>query len=233
MYFPLPRPVLQLYDVPLRVGRIDERDPACARNVYGNDLADDSSARCDHRVSGGFEAALDAFEVTVKGLVAADVGASTGGFTDCLLQRGAQRVYAIDVGYGQLAWSLRQDDRVVVMERTNARYVTGLPETVDIVTADVSFISLGLIIPVAVRWLQPSGQVVALIKPQFEAGRREVGKVGVVRDSEVHRAVLRSVLAMASPLPSMSNLNRAPSRSFPPTSIQNGTAPTAVGTPTL
>ncbi len=144
------------------------------------------------------EAALVRFGLDVAGVIAADVGASTGGFTDCLLQRGACRVYAVDVGYGQLDWRLRGDERVVVMERTNARYLESLPEPVDLVTADVSFISLGLILPAAVRWLRPDGQVVALIKPQFEAGRREVGKGGVVRDPDVHRAVLERVAGMAA-----------------------------------
>lgn len=152
------------------------------------------------------EAALVRFGLDVAGAVAADVGASTGGFTDCLLQHGARRVYAIDVGYGQLAWRLRNDPRVVVMERTNARYLESLPEPVDVVTADVSFISLGLILPVAVRWFTPpspppvGGGVVALIKPQFEAGRREVGKGGVVRDPAVHRRVLERVLGIAAEL---------------------------------
>jgi 23S rRNA (cytidine1920-2'-O)/16S rRNA (cytidine1409-2'-O)-methyltransferase len=146
------------------------------------------------------EAALVRFELDVTGVIAADVGASTGGFTDCLLQHGACRVYAIDVGYGQLAWRLRNDARVVVMERTNARHLESLPEPVDLVTADVSFISLGLILPMAVRWLRPGGQVVALIKPQFEAGRREVRKGGVVRDPAVHRRVLEQVLGVAAEL---------------------------------
>ncbi len=146
------------------------------------------------------EAALVRFGLDVAGLVVADVGASTGGFTDCLLKRGASRVYAIDVGYGQLAWRLRNDPRVVVMERTNARYLESLTEQVGLVTADVAFISLGLILPVAVRWLWPGGQVVALIKPQFEAGRREVGKGGVVRDPDVHRRVLERVLGVAAEL---------------------------------
>jgi 23S rRNA (cytidine1920-2'-O)/16S rRNA (cytidine1409-2'-O)-methyltransferase len=139
------------------------------------------------------EAALVRFELDVAGLVAADVGASTGGFTDCLLQRGADRVYAIDVGYGQLAWRLRNDPRVTVMERTNVRYLESLPEQVDLITADVSFISLDLILPAALQWLRPDGQVLALIKPQFEAGRRDVGKGGVVRDPDVHRQVLEQV----------------------------------------
>jgi 23S rRNA (cytidine1920-2'-O)/16S rRNA (cytidine1409-2'-O)-methyltransferase len=133
-------------------------------------------------------------------MVAADVGASTGGFTDCVLQRGACRVYAIDVGYGQLAWRLRNDPRVVVMERTNARYLESLPEPIDIVTVDVSFISLELILPAVVRWLRPDGQLLALIKPQFEAGRREVGKGGVVRDPKVHLRVLERVLGVAARL---------------------------------
>jgi 23S rRNA (cytidine1920-2'-O)/16S rRNA (cytidine1409-2'-O)-methyltransferase len=146
------------------------------------------------------EAALAHFGLDVAGMVVADVGASTGGFTDCLLQNGASRVYAIDVGYGQLDWRLRSDDRVVVMERTNARYLESLPEAVGLVTADVSFISLGLILPAAVHWLLPGGKIVALIKPQFEAGRRQVGKGGVVRDPEVHRDVLERVTGMAEAL---------------------------------
>jgi 23S rRNA (cytidine1920-2'-O)/16S rRNA (cytidine1409-2'-O)-methyltransferase len=140
------------------------------------------------------EHALDVFNISPEGRIVADVGASTGGFTDCLLQRGAARVYAIDVGYGQLAWRLRQDSRVVVMERINARYLEALPEPVSLVTVDVSFISLRLILPQVRRWLTADGQVIALIKPQFEAGPREVGKGGVVRDEETHRAVLRGVV---------------------------------------
>lgn len=142
-------------------------------------------------------AALDAFGVNPAAAICADVGASTGGFTDVLLQRGAKRVYAIDVGYGQLAWKLRQDERVVVMERTNARYLESLPERVDLVTIDVSFISLRLILPVVVKWLNSPGRVVALVKPQFEAGRSQVGKGGVVRDPAVHRQVLLNIIAFA------------------------------------
>jgi len=149
---------------------------------------------------GGFKlaAALDAFAVKVAGVVCADVGASTGGFTDCLLQRGAARVYAIDVGYGQLAWKLRQDERVVVMERTNARYLESLPEPVGLVTIDVSFISLSLLLPTVVRWLTSEGEVIPLVKPQFEAGREQVGKGGVVRDPAVHRQVLEKVAGYAT-----------------------------------
>ena len=141
--------------------------------------------------------ALDTFAIDPTGWVVADVGASTGGFTDCLLQRGADHVYAIDVGYGQFHWNLRQDPRVKVMERTNARYLESLAEQVHLVTIDVSFISLRLILPQARRWLVEGGQVVALIKPQFEAGRGQVGKGGVVRDERTHRAVLCGVTEWA------------------------------------
>jgi 23S rRNA (cytidine1920-2'-O)/16S rRNA (cytidine1409-2'-O)-methyltransferase len=142
-------------------------------------------------------AALDGFNINPKGLICADVGASTGGFTDVLLQRGAVKVYAIDVGYGQLAWKLRQDERVVVMERVNARYLEALPELVDLITIDVSFISLKLILPVIQQWLRTPGMVVALIKPQFEAGRAQVGKGGVVRERQVHQNVLKDILSYA------------------------------------
>lgn len=139
-------------------------------------------------------AALARFPIPVRGAVCADVGASTGGFTDCLLQHGAARVYAIDVGYGLLDLRLRQDPRVVVMERTNARYLTALPEPIHVVTMDVSFISVRLILPNAHRWLVPEGHAVVLVKPQFEAGRAEVRR-GVVRDRAVHGRVLRELLA--------------------------------------
>lgn len=141
-------------------------------------------------------AALDAFEVDVRDRVALDVGASTGGFTDCLLQRGARRVYAVDVGYGQLDQRLRQDARVIVMERVNARHLPpdALPERVDLVTVDVSFISLLKVVPALLPHLQPEGLLLPLIKPQFEAGRREVGAGGVVRDPEVRRTVIERVL---------------------------------------
>ncbi len=141
------------------------------------------------------EAALDAFGLRMDGLVIADIGASTGGFTDCLLQRDAAKVYAIDVGYGQLAWKLRQDPRVVVMERENARYLETLPEQVDMIVSDVSFISLRLVYATAVHWLKPAGKVVSLIKPQFEAGRTLVGKGGVVRDPAIHRQVLSQIIS--------------------------------------
>ncbi len=141
--------------------------------------------------------ALAAFHLDVEGRVAADLGASTGGFTDCLLQAGAARVYAVDVGYGQLHDRIRRDERVVVLERTNARTLDQLPEKVGIVVIDVSFISLRLVLPTAARLLLPGGVCVPLIKPQFEAGKGEVGRGGVVRDSSVHRRVLQEVVEVA------------------------------------
>lgn len=141
---------------------------------------------------GGFKlaGALEAFALDVTGAICADVGACTGGFTDVLLQNGAARVYAIDVGYGQLDWSLRQDERVAVLERTNARYLESLGEPADFVTIDVSFISLRLILPAVKQWLAEEASIVALIKPQFEAGPKQVGRGGIVKDTAVHRAVL-------------------------------------------
>lgn len=148
---------------------------------------------------GGYKlaGALDRFELPVEGRVAADVGACTGGFTDVLLQRGAARVYAIDVGQGQLDWKLRQDDRVIVMERTNARYLDSMVEPIDLAVIDVSFISLKLILPAVRKWLSGAADVIALIKPQFEAGPEQVGKGGIVRDPAVHRAVLTELMRWA------------------------------------
>lgn len=145
------------------------------------------------------EAALDAFMIHTDRVSAVDVGASTGGFTDCLLQRGAARVVAIDVGYGQFAWKLRQDPRVTVLERTNVRFMTGLPDgrLADLAVVDVSFIGLELVLPPVASFLVESGSAVVLIKPQFEAGREQVGKGGVVRDPLVHAAVLRRILRWA------------------------------------
>ncbi|MBX3045476.1 MAG: TlyA family RNA methyltransferase [Anaerolineales bacterium] len=162
-----------------------------------DDAALELAARPPFVSRGGekLQAALDGFGIQLGGWVAADVGASTGGFTDCLLQRGAVKVYAIDVGKGQLHWQLRQDPRVVVMEETNARNVTALPELVDAVVVDASFISLKTLLPVFQHWLKPSGQVLALIKPQFEAGKKEVARgKGVIRDAAVHRRVLQDIL---------------------------------------
>jgi 23S rRNA (cytidine1920-2'-O)/16S rRNA (cytidine1409-2'-O)-methyltransferase len=144
-------------------------------------------------------AALARFLLRIDDQICADVGASTGGFTDCLLQQGARRVYAIDVGYGILHWKLRQDARVVVMERTNARYVERLDEYVQLVTIDASFISLKILLPVVSGWFSPQGgQVISLIKPQFEAGRREAARGdGVIRDPQIHARVLNEILEFA------------------------------------
>lgn len=138
------------------------------------------------------ESVLRSLEYVLDGYVCLDVGASTGGFSDCLLQHGAMRVYAVDVGYGQLAWKLRQDDRVVVIERTNIRYmpVSAIPEDVDLATIDVSFISLKIVVPAVLKFLKPDGRILALIKPQFEVGKGNVGKGGVVRDSRLHAKVI-------------------------------------------
>jgi 23S rRNA (cytidine1920-2'-O)/16S rRNA (cytidine1409-2'-O)-methyltransferase len=146
--------------------------------------------------------ALDHFAIDVKGLVVLDVGASTGGFTDCVLQRGAALVYAVDVGYGQLAWKLRQDERVMSLEKTNIRYLDpeALAKLPDIAVIDASFISLDKVLPNTLRLIKQGGCVVALIKPQFEVGRGEVGKGGVVRDPEKHEAVIAAVCALAERL---------------------------------
>lgn len=148
------------------------------------------------------EAALDAFAIDVSGLRALDVGASTGGFTDCLLQRGAAHVTAVDVGYGQLDWRLRNDPRVTVMERTNFRTLpdNAFEAPFEIIVIDASFISLRTILPRALVYLAPGGRIVALVKPQFEAGRERLGKGGVVRDPQVHRAVLREIRDAAAEL---------------------------------
>jgi 23S rRNA (cytidine1920-2'-O)/16S rRNA (cytidine1409-2'-O)-methyltransferase len=138
------------------------------------------------------EGALGSFGLTVSGWVCLDVGASTGGFTDCLLRQGASRVYTVDVGYGQLAWSLRQDARVTVIERTNIRSMPAerVPELVDLVTIDVSFISLRIVVPAVLKFLKPDGRLLPLIKPQFEVGKGQVGKGGVVSDSKEHARVI-------------------------------------------
>ena len=145
------------------------------------------------------EKAMQSFDLQLDGSVCADIGASTGGFTDCMLQNGAAKVYAVDVGYGQLAWSLRQDPRVVCMERTNVRYLTQetIPEPLDFGSVDVSFISLRLILPALRPLMKDSGHLVCLIKPQFEAGKEKVGKKGVVRDRKVHLEVLEQFLRHA------------------------------------
>ena len=141
------------------------------------------------------EKALKTFEINTNNKVCLDVGASTGGFTDCLLQHGAGRVFAVDVGYGQLAWKLRQDSRVVVIERTNIRYIPlqAISKPIDIITIDVSFISLKLVIPAVMKFMKKDTIILALIKPQFEAGRDKVGKKGVVRDPVVHTGVIKDL----------------------------------------
>lgn len=146
------------------------------------------------------EKAMQDFPITLTDKVTMDIGASTGGFTDCMLQNGAKKVYAVDVGYGQFAWKLRSDERVVNMERTNIRYVTpdDIGEPIDFASIDVSFISLKLVLPAAYNLLSPDGEIVALIKPQFEAGKGQVGKKGVVRDKNIHFDVIRSVLDFAT-----------------------------------
>lgn len=200
------------------LGLADSREKARALVMAGSVLVDDApAAKPGQLVPAGskvrlreslryvsrgglkLEAALDALQVDPARLTAVDVGASTGGFTDCLLQRGAAHVYAIDVGYGQLAWKLRQDSRVTVIERTNVRNLAGLPGDVqvDLAVVDVSFIGLDLVLPAVARVLRPGGQAIVLIKPQFEAGKGRVGKGGVVRDPAVHREVLARVLGWA------------------------------------
>jgi 23S rRNA (cytidine1920-2'-O)/16S rRNA (cytidine1409-2'-O)-methyltransferase len=148
------------------------------------------------------EKALEAFALDVTGLTVMDVGASTGGFTDCLLQRGAARVFAVDVGYGQLAWKLRQDERVVNLEKTNIRYLQpeALASVPDMAVIDASFISLDKVLPATLNLIRPGGMIVALIKPQFEVGRGQVGKGGVVRDPDLHRQVIENIRGLAEEL---------------------------------
>jgi 23S rRNA (cytidine1920-2'-O)/16S rRNA (cytidine1409-2'-O)-methyltransferase len=180
-------------------------------------LTIDSGPRFVSRGGEKLDAALEALSVDVRGRVCADVGASTGGFTDCLLQRGAAKVYAVDVGKGILHWKLRNDSRVIVMEETNARFVESLPEPISFATIDASFISLKILLPVVKKWLPPSlpspllakhsrreqgegrrGEVITLIKPQFEAGKKDVARGdGVIRDAAIHRQVLLDVLTFA------------------------------------
>ncbi len=191
----------------IQTGRVFGQDgqkldkPGARLDVHAAlEIRDD--ARFVSRGGEKLEAALESFPVCVEAAIAIDVGASTGGFTDCLLQRGAARVYAVDVGYGQLAWRLRQDPRVVVMERTNIRAVTpdSLPEQPNLFVADCSFISLRLVLPPLRDLLAPGAEGIVLIKPQFEAGRNLVGKGGVVRDPSVHEQVIQEVIAAAEGL---------------------------------
>lgn len=174
-----------------RVDKAGEKVPVTANIEYKGE-------KLPYVSRGGLklEKAMKNFPITLKGKVCMDIGASTGGFTDCMLQNGASKVFSIDVGYGQFAWKLRTDERVVCMERTNIRYVKpeDLGELVDFASIDVSFISLKKIMPATVELLKDNGEVVALIKPQFEAGKEKVGKKGVVRDSEVHKEVVFGII---------------------------------------
>ena len=183
-----------------------------AGNVYVDGQKEDKAGtkvpvNADIEVKGGqmkyvsrggykLEKAINEFGVQLEGKICLDIGASTGGFTDCMLQNGASKVYAIDVGYGQFAWKLRQDERVVCLEKTNVRYVTHeqVPDEGDFASIDVSFISLTKVLPAVLGVLGPAGQLVCLIKPQFEAGREKVGKKGVVRDINVHREVIEMIV---------------------------------------
>ncbi len=161
-------------------------------------LTVDSGPRYVSRGGEKLEGALDAFRFDVTGLICADVGSSTGGFTDCLLQHGAAKVYAIDVGKGILHWKLRNDRRVVVMEETNARFVEALPEQVSLVVVDASFISLKILLPTIKKWINENTRLICLIKPQFEAGKKDVSRGdGVIRDPEIHRQVLTDILNYA------------------------------------
>ncbi len=189
-----------------------------AGSVYVNEQKSDkpgTAVPCDAKIEvrgadipfvsrGGLKLnkAVERFGLTLDGVTAMDIGASTGGFTDCMLQNGARRVYAVDVGYGQLAWKLRTDERVVNLERTNIRYVTPgqLGERLDFASVDVSFISLRLVLPVLMELLKEGGEAVCLIKPQFEAGKGKVGKKGVVREPEIHLEVIEAVTAFARSL---------------------------------
>jgi len=159
---------------------------------------------CPYVSRGGYklEAGLEFFSIDPTGLICIDIGASTGGFTDCLLQNGAEKVYAVDVGYGQLAWELRQDPRVVVMERTNARYLTteDIGDLVDFAVIDAAFISLKLLIPPLLQLFRDQVSILALIKPQFEVGRGKVGKGGIVRDPALHQEVIDGILAFCKTL---------------------------------
>lgn len=165
----------------------------CRIEIHGNTLK--------YVSRGGLklEKAMTHFGIALEGKICMDIGASTGGFTDCMLQNGAKKVYAVDVGYGQFAWKLRQDPRVVCMEKTNIRYVTpqDIDDRLDFASVDVSFISLSKVLPAARELLREKGQMVCLIKPQFEAGRDKVGKKGVVRDAKVHLEVIGNVIGFA------------------------------------
>ena len=180
----------------------DQKEIKAGRDIKPDDTIEVRGATLKYVSRGGLklEKAMQSFPIKLENCICMDIGASTGGFTDCMLQNGAQKVYSIDVGYGQLAWKLRSDDRVVNLERTNFRYVTReqIPDEIDFASVDVSFISLKLILPVMYELLKAEGEAVCLIKPQFEAGRENVGKKGVVRDPAVHENVIKTIATFAN-----------------------------------
>lgn len=180
----------------------DQKELKAGRDVKVDDIVEVRGSTLKYVSRGGLklEKAMQEFPIDLTDCTCMDIGASTGGFTDCMLQNGAKKVYSIDVGYGQLAWKLRSDERVVNMERTNFRYVTHaeIPEEIDFASVDVSFISLKIILPVMYELLKMNGEAVCLIKPQFEAGREKVGKKGVVRDVNVHTEVIENIVSFAA-----------------------------------
>lgn len=180
----------------------DQKELKPGRDIKSDDVVEVRGSTLKYVSRGGLklEKAMQEFPIDLKDYICMDIGASTGGFTDCMLQNGAKKVYSIDVGYGQLAWKLRSDERVVNLERTNFRYVTHeqIPENIDFASVDVSFISLKIILPVMYELLKDDGEAVCLIKPQFEAGREKVGKKGVVRDVNVHTEVIENIVSFAA-----------------------------------
>lgn len=180
----------------------DQKELKPGRDIKSDDIVEVRGSTLKYVSRGGLklEKAMQEFPIDLRDCICMDIGASTGGFTDCMLQNGAKKVYSIDVGYGQLAWKLRSDERVVNLERTNFRYVTHeqIPEDIDFASVDVSFISLKIILPVMYELLKNNGEAVCLIKPQFEAGREKVGKKGVVRDVNVHTEVIENIVSFAS-----------------------------------
>ena len=180
----------------------NQKSDKAGANIKPDDIIEVRGETLKYVSRGGLklEKAMKSFEISLNDCICADIGASTGGFTDCMLQNGAKKVYSIDVGYGQLAWKLRTDERVINLERTNFRYVTReqVPDELDFASVDVSFISLSLIIPVMRTLLKDGGRAVCLIKPQFEAGKENVGKKGVVRDKAVHIAVIEKIINLVS-----------------------------------
>ncbi|MBE6748639.1 MAG: TlyA family RNA methyltransferase [Ruminococcaceae bacterium] len=180
----------------------DQKELKAGRDIKKDDIVEVRGATLKYVSRGGLklEKAMQEFPIDLTDCICMDIGASTGGFTDCMLMNGAKKVYSIDVGYGQLAWKLRSDERVVNLERTNFRYVTReqIPEEIDFASVDVSFISLKIILPVMYELLKADGEAVCLIKPQFEAGREKVGKKGVVRDVNVHTEVIENIVGFAA-----------------------------------